>query len=275
MKRCQLKRRDFITLAGVGAIGAPAVRSYPLPSIQGVPRRPDGAGSLGRIGVLTPVYDPVPESEMWAMAPQGVSVHAARVPWNRDARAFAEPPYVDGAAEQLAGLAPRVILYAFTSSSYALGAEADDPLRARLEKRASGIPVVLTCPAAAEALRILGAQRLALIHPPWFSEEVNAKGAEYFQTRGFEVVFCARMTPARDITEVPPEEVYEWTRTNVPRQAEAVFIGGNGLRDVGAIHALEETLRRPVLTANQVLLWEALRGLGLSSKVEEYGRIFG
>jgi maleate isomerase len=83
------------------------------------------------------------------------------------------------------------------------------------------------------------------------------------------------MTPAREFTEVSAEEVYEWTRTNVPRQAEAVFIGGNGLRAVGAIHALEETLGRPVLTANQVLLWEALRGIGLSSKVKEYGRVFG
>ncbi|MGH9389828.1 MAG: hypothetical protein ACRD1Z_09445, partial [Vicinamibacteria bacterium] len=167
-----MKRRDFITLAGVGAMGAPALRSYALPSTQGSPWRPDGAGSLARIGVLTPHWDPVPESEMWAMAPSGVSVHGSRVACCRgDARAFAEPPHVDGAAEQLAELAPRVILYAFTTSSYVLGAEADEPLRARLEKRAFGIPVVLTCPAAVEALRILGGERLALIHPPWFSEE--------------------------------------------------------------------------------------------------------
>ncbi len=259
-----MKRRDFITLAGVGAIGAPA---------QGSPWRPDGAGSLARIGVLTPHFDPVPESEMWAMAPSGVSVHAARVQRIRG-RGFDEPPHVDDAAELISGLTPRVILYAWTTSSYVRGAEGDDPLRARLEKRSSGIPVVLTCPAAVAALRILSAKRLALIHPPWFSEEVNAKGAEYFRSRGFEVAFCARMTPARDFTEVPPEEVYEWTRTNVPRQAEAVFIGGNGLRAVGAIHALEETLGRPVLTANQVLLWEALRAIGLSSKVKDYGKVF-
>jgi maleate isomerase len=262
-----MKRRDFITLAGVGAIGAPA---------QSSPWRPDGVGSLARIGVLTPHFDPVPESEMWAMAPSGVSVHAARVHLIRGGgRGFDEPPQVDDAAEQVSGLTPRVILYAWTTSSYVLGAEGDDPLRARLEKRTGGIPVVLTCPAAVAALRSLGGERLALIHPPWFSEETNAKGAEYFRSRGFEVAFCARITPARDFTEVPPEEVYEWTRTNVPRQAEAVFIGGNGLRAVGAIHALEETLGRSVLTANQVLLWEALRGIGLSSKVKEYGRVFG
>jgi maleate isomerase len=104
-----MKRRDFITMAGVGAIGAPA---------QGSRWQPDGAGSLARIGVLTPHFDPVPESEMWAMAPAGVSVHAARVLCCRGgARAFHEPPNVDDAAEHLSGLTPRVILYAWTTSS--------------------------------------------------------------------------------------------------------------------------------------------------------------
>jgi maleate isomerase len=270
-----MKRRHFITLAGVGAIGTPALHSYPLPAAQRTWWQPDGAGSLARIGVLTPDFDPVPESEMWAMAPSGVSIHASRVlRKNGDARSFAEPPHVDNAVELLAGLRPRAILYAFTSSSYALGAEADDSLRARLEMRAQGIPVVLTCPAATEALRILNAHRVAVIHPPWFTEEVNAKGMDYFRTRGFEVVLCARITPARPFTEVPPAEVYEWTRTNVPRQAEAVFIGGNGLRAVGAIHALEASLRRPVLTANQVALWRALQVAGVTPAVVRYGRVF-
>jgi maleate cis-trans isomerase len=66
------------------------------------------------------------------------------------------------------------------------------------------------------------------------------------------VVLCARLTPGRSFTEVDPAEVYEWVRTKTPPQADAVFIGGNGLRTVGAIHALETVLRRPVLTANQV-----------------------
>lgn len=233
-----------------------------------------GAGSIGRIGVLTPDFDPVPESEMWAMAPPGVSIHASRVPWNRITRSFAEPPHVDTATELLAGLTPHVIVYAFTGSSYVLSAEADDSLRARLEKRARGIPVVLTAPAASEALRVLGVHRLALIHPPWFSEEVNADGSDYFGSRGMEVVYCARMTPARPFTEVPPAEVYAWTKANVPQDAEGVFIGGNGLRAIGVIQALEDSLGRPVLTANQVAFWQALRVVGMTSEVSQYGRIF-
>ncbi len=240
----------------------------------------DGAGSLARIGVLTPSADPVPESEMCAMAPPGVSIHASRVLWSgnalsaRNARSFAEPPHVDTAAELLAGLTPDVIVYAFTGSSYVLGAEADNSLRARLEKRAGGSPVVLTGPAASEALRILGVRRLALIHPPWFSEEISANGSDYFRSWGMEVVYCACMTPVRRFMEVAPAEIYDWAAANVPQDAEAVFIGGNGLRAIGVIQALEETLGRPVLTANQVAFWRALQVVGRISAVSQYGRIF-
>jgi maleate isomerase len=243
------------------------------------PWQSDGAGSLGRIGVVTPDFDPVPESEMWAMAPRGISIHASRVPYAslppRDrARMFAEPPRIDTAVELLARLTPHVIVYAYTGTSYLFGAEADESLRARLEKSAEGIPVILTAPAASEALRLLRVRRLALIHPPWFSEDVNAAGKQYFASRGIEVVHCAPMAPARPFTEVPPPEVFAWAKANVPGNAEAILIGGNGLRAVGVIQALEETLGRPVLTANQVAFWQALRIMRLTSKVTHYGRVF-
>jgi len=57
-------------------------------------------------------------------------------------------------------------------------------------------------------------------------------------------------------------------------QAEAIFIGGNGLREIGVIHALEERLHKPVVTANQVLFWEALRTLKVSSGPNGYGVLF-
>ena len=100
--------------------------------------QPDGAGKSARIGVLTPHLDPVPESEFQALAPEGVSIHAARVPLGiigpdgeiiprvdpEIARAFSQPPAVDDAAALLAPLTPHAIVYAFTSSSYILGSDA-------------------------------------------------------------------------------------------------------------------------------------------------------
>jgi maleate isomerase len=60
----------------------------------------------------------------------------------------------------------------------------------------------------------------------------------------------------------------------VPSQVHAVFIGGNGLRAIGTIQALEHNVGKPVLTANQVCLWKALRIVGSASMPTQYGRLF-
>jgi len=59
-----------------------------------------------------------------------------------------------------------------------------------------------------------------------------------------------------------------------PVRAQAVFVGGNGFRSVGVIAALEEELARPVLTANQVLLWGMLRAIRSRVSLQGYGRLF-
>src|SRR5262245_56106653 len=144
--------------------------------------QPDGWGWRARIGVLTPHGDVGPESELRAMSPDGVSVHAARVPFRATTpgstttptisadpvRAFADTTHVDATAELLAAAPLHAIAFAFTSSSYVRGPDDDAALRARLEERTRGIPVAITCASAVLALHALGLGRLALIDPPWF-----------------------------------------------------------------------------------------------------------
>jgi maleate isomerase len=247
----------------------------------------DRWGDRARIGLLTPHNDIVPEVEFWTMSPQAVSIHAARVPlgWRSGrepppvgldaARAFAEPPHIDEAVELLSDAPLSVIAYAFTSSSYLLGRDGDAALKARLEKRTHGIPVVIPCPSVLLALRMLQVRRLALIHPPWFSAELDELGAGYFRSAGLDVVSASAAADLpRNQLSVHPAQVYEWVRTHVPDAAEAVFIGGGGLRAIGAIWALEQVLNRPVLTANQVLFWHALRLARINEPIAAYGQIF-
>jgi maleate isomerase len=46
------------------------------------------------------------------------------------------------------------------------------------------------------------------------------------------------------------------------------------LRSIGVIAALEEDLGLPVLTANQVAFWYALRLAGVGAQVDDYGQVF-
>jgi maleate isomerase len=248
---------------------------------------PDGWGWQARIGLIAPDADFVPDAELTAMAPQGVSVHATRVhlrsaPQLSGAepielatlRAYVKPPLLDEAAGLLAAGPASVIAYAFTSTCYLGGDGDDDALRARLEQRTSGTPVVTTCVAATQAMRVLGVERIALVHPPWVSADLSALGAAYFRRRGLDVVMAASVPLHANPRQLEPGDVYDWVRYNTPVDADAVFLAGNGFRTVSLIAALEAELGRPVLSANQVLLWAALRAADVRSTVTAYGQLF-
>jgi maleate isomerase len=263
-----VNRRNFLSALGVGS------GSW----------QPDGLGYRARIGLLTTNDDAVPESEFWTMAPEGVSVHVARV-LLVNTRTFADPPHPDDAVELLAALPMQAIVFAFTTASYILGPNGEQELKVRLEKRSNGIPVLLPGSAAVAAFRALGVRRIALIHPPWFADDQNQLGIAYFRNQGFDVVYANQMRlrglpiaqpsdPLRKFTELYPAELYEFARAQVPTEAEAVFFGGNGFRAIGVIAALEEDLGVPVLTGNQVTFWHALRQAGVREPLNGYGRVF-
>jgi maleate isomerase len=168
----------------------------------------------------------------------------------------------------------RAILYTGTSTSYVFGLQKEKEFKDRLENRSHNIPVVMPAMALAEAAKALGVRRIALIHPPWLTKESNELGRAYFQARGFDVVFARPMTPPRKLmSELRAEEVYHWILANTPRNAEAVVQGGGGLRMIGAIEALERSLGRPVITANQATFWKGLKLAGARTSIPGYGRL--
>jgi maleate isomerase len=251
--------------------------------------QPDGWDARVRIGVLAPHADVGPESELQAMAPAGVVIHAARVPFGGMAagggmeptvplapvRAFAEPPHLDDAAEMLAAAPIHAIVFGFTSSSYVLGPAGEAAMIARVERRTRGIPFVATGAASVQGLGALGVRRIAMMNAPWFDEELNELGRRYYEAAGLDVVLAAPCTLPSDQAAIRPEDQRAWALAHVPDEAEALVIGGNGFRSVGAIAVLEADLGRPVLTANQVLLWAALRAVGADpAQVTGYGRVF-
>jgi maleate isomerase len=241
-----------------------------------------------RIGVVTPHADVGPESELQAMAPSDVVIHASRALFGGMAAggsmdptialgpvsAFAEPPHVDDAVELLAAAPVSAVGYGFTSSAYVIGAEREASMVSRLTERARGIPVVASTAASVQALRALETERVALVMPPWFDAELTALGADYFSQQGFDVRFCAAAGLPSDQRAIEPEALRAWIRASIPEDAEAICIGGNGFRAVGAIERIEADLGRPVVTANQALLWSLLALAPPSSRPEGYGRLF-
>jgi maleate isomerase len=239
------------------------------------------------IGVLTPHAAAGPEVELPDMAPGQVSVRVSRIPAPgatgpapgepptspAGLRALTAPSALDEAAAAFAPGSVDAIGYASTSTGYAIGFDAETAMLERLSQRC-GLPVAGTSVSAVAALHVLRAQRMALVHPPWFDDELNDMGAAYFRSQGFEVVSSASAGLANDPTRVEPGPVIEWICRHVADDAEAVVIGGTGFRAGRAIEALEERLGRPVLESNQVLLWSILAAVGADLPARGRGRLF-
>ena len=235
-----------------------------------------------RIGVLTPHAAPGPEVEFAAMAPGRLGTRVARILGTAETgnpaspaalRAFTTARFLERAAEQLVTDPIDVIGHASTTTAYAIGFDAEMAMAARLSEL-TGRPVATTCVSAVRALRVLQVERVALVGAPWFDPGFNELGAAYFAGQGFDVVSSASAELSQDPSAIEPAAVCEWTSRHVADAAQAVFIGGNGFRAAAAIEALEAAIGCPVLTSNQVLLWQLIAQAGGTFEINGYGRLF-
>jgi maleate isomerase len=238
-----------------------------------------------RIAVLTPHAAVGPEEEFPAMAPGRVltrvvrvsagAVGAARKPPTTPAglRELATPDALENAVGSLSSRSVDALAYASTTSAYAIGFSAESAVVSMLS-RLLHAPVAATCESAVAALRTLCVQRLAIVGAPWFDAELNELGAAYFRGQGFDVVSSMSAELSSDPDRIEPIDIFNWTLRHVRDEAEAVFIGGNGFRAAGTIGRLEASIGRPVLTANQVLLWSLLRRSRVRVEIAGYGQLF-
>jgi maleate isomerase len=239
------------------------------------------------LGVITPHAAAGPETE-WPLAGAGrIITRIVRIPAPEGSvaepgtpptspaglRALTSPAVLEQAVASFAPGSVEAIGYASTSTGYAIGHPAESALLDRLSQNLS-IPVDGTSAAAVTALRGMEIERLELVHPPWFDEELNELAATYFLDAGFDVVASRSADLPRDPHRIEPDEVRRWISEHVSDEAQALFIGGNGFRVAPALDQIEQQLGRPVLASNQVLLWSLLGKAGAGVEISGYGSLF-
>jgi maleate isomerase len=236
------------------------------------------------VGVITPHAAIGPAEEFEVMAPGRLATRVMRVPVQAgDAGAPPTAPialaeltssrFLDEAVDALGEESVDVLGYASTSTAYAIGFAAETAMLSRVASRLR-VPTAGTCVSAVLAFETLGVERVALVHPPWFDDELNRLGAAYFVRRGLRVVSATSAELSQDPAAIEPDDVVEWTLAHVADDVDGVFIGGNGFRAVEAIQRLESALGRPVLESNQVLLWNLLSRAGAAFSVQHFGKVF-
>jgi maleate isomerase len=260
--------------------------------------RNDNHGDVARLGVFIVGAEPIPEAEWWAMAPPGVSVHAARVTvagspwasWSADRADVTLAEDVARGAAQFGPLRPHAVTLAHSSSSVLGGPGWDEATSARLAAALpAGTHVTTNGVDCRAALLASGVARPYLVLPTWFGEKTAAAVVAYFTGEGLDPAGALTPTLEPKWQATPPDRLYaegmhleqrpdnlrDQIAASCPSDADGVLIVGTGVRCVAIIDDLETTLGRPVVTANQAGLWRCLRLCGIAGGPEGYGALFG
>lgn len=260
----------------------------------------DNWGWRARIGLFIVGNEVVPEAEWWAMAPPGVSLHAARVTakspwaqWNAERSGVELAEDVQRGARQFAAMHLSAVVLAHTTSSVVGGSGTGS--RGWDEATASALSAIVGPHTIATtngldtiaALHVSEVRRPFLVLPPWYPDSTRAAATRYYTEHGFAPAGSLRLDPGRSWRDLPPgdlygngmavaqevEPLYAQVRAACPPEADGVLIGGTGFRCVAILDALEQDLGRPVISANQASLWHCLRRAGVRETVNGYGRL--
>lgn len=216
------------------------------------------------VGVVAP-FDFALDRELWRWIPDEVSLHLTRTPYvpvevSLDlARVVSEHETLGEAVRALSAAEPEVLAYACTSGSF-VGGTAGERAMCEAMTREGAVASVTTSGALLEALDEVGARRIALVTP--YTWSVTQALEQYLAEAGVQVTGRAYLGLTRHIWKVPYKDVADMARRAVTSGVDALFISCTNLPTYDVIPQLEAELRVPVLSANQVTMWSALRRLG-------------
>jgi maleate isomerase len=216
------------------------------------------------IGVVAP-FDFALDRELWRWVPDDVSLYLTRLPFFTTpvtvemAVACGDRRAVRRATRDVLTPEPGVVAYACTSGSFVEGAAGEEVLRRTMED--AGAPAACTTSGALiAALRELGIRRLAIATP--YVQPVTRRLVAYLAEHGVQTVSSEGLGLLGNIWRVTYSEVVEIVTAADNPAAEALFISCTNLPTYDLIEPLEQALGKPVLTANQVTMWAALRAMG-------------
>ena len=218
------------------------------------------------IGIIAP-FDLVLDREYWQWVPENVSVHITRTPTRElpmgaeFAAAVSDAEVVAQATRDLGIAMPEVTAYACTSGSFIQGLDGEARLRAVMEQ-AGAKRALTTSGALLQALEALGAHRVAVGTP--YDGEVTGRLSEFLAEAGYETTSNAFLGLTGDIFRVSHATVRDLAVAADRPEADVVFLSCTNLRTFGALAEMENELKKPVLSANQVTVWAALRAAGLA-----------
>jgi maleate cis-trans isomerase len=165
------------------------------------------------------------------------------------------------------------VVWACTSGSFVFGWDGAAAQVAALGAVA-GVPASSTSFAFVDACVRLGVSRVAV--GATYPDDVAERFVAFLAAAGIEVLaLSARgIVTAAEVGTLPHRAVLEFAAAADHPDAQAVLLPDTALHTIGVLDALDARVGKPVLTANQVSIWQGLRLAGADVPRPGLGSIF-
>ncbi|GGZ22946.1 maleate cis-trans isomerase family protein [Streptomyces poonensis] len=188
-------------------------------------------------------------------------------------RELGSPRRLATGVEELRLSGAEAVVWACTSGSFAYGWEGAHE-QVRTLARTAGLPASSTSFAFVHAVREIGARRIAIAAT--YPDDVAALFAAFLKDAGLEpvAVHAAGVTTAAEAAAWDGDRILALARAGDHLDADALLVPNTALHTVSHLKTLESTLGKPVLTANQVSVWESLRLADRRVNAPQLGTLF-
>ncbi|MFP5346131.1 MAG: maleate cis-trans isomerase [Actinomycetes bacterium] len=176
-------------------------------------------------------------------------------------------------AKALADHWPDSVMWACTSGSFVFGWEG-------AQKQVAGIASVLDLPVSStsiafvEAAKALGVRRVSVAAS--YPQDVARHFADFLTRGGVDVVALGShgVITAAEVGTFDRLRVREMVRAAYRDDADAVLVPDTAMHSLQWVDELEDAVQKPVLTANQVTVWEGLRIADAATRLDGLGSLF-
>jgi maleate isomerase len=228
-----------------------------------------------RIGYIGPTVMEVVPYEFYKFAPDGVGLVGITCnidDWSAEwfDKALAQ---VAEAARYLGSRGVDFVLHGGGPLVVARGQGFDEVIVRDIE-RASGVPASTGVRAAMEALRAVGARRIAIASP--YPERHNRAMADYLARHGFDIASAEGMdVPFKRLQAVTPPDIRAFADDVLSRakDCDALYLPCPQWQAAQIVEAMERDTGIPIVAYSHASFFVAFKALGITGPIKGHGRL--
>lgn len=234
-------------------------------------------GHRARIGYTSPpLTTEVFPYEFYKLAPEGVSLVVTSLAIVVRSKEEIDQSYDISmrAAREMAAAGCDLVMLGGVPINLSRGTRNAEQMIADLEAEL-GVKVSTSQSAQIKAARALGARKMVVAHP--YEEKDTTRIASYNEHMHCETLGAmAYGSPFNQIGRIPRDAALELGRALMKKHpdADTIIMPSPHWPTIECIEPLEREFGVNVMTALQVIVWDALRRCGVDDKIQGYGRLF-